>query len=405
MKCCKSMNTTLPSGFNVEQLLERFNQEFGSTDTTTDIQLFFAPGRVNLVGDHTDYTGGFAFPCGIDSGTLLLIRRTKDNQFRMASTNFDLFAQLSKEEISKPFGDNWINYPLGVLDQFVKRGFNIDGIDCLYSGNVPSGAGLSSSASIEMVTAFAINEMFNCQLQLMHLIKMAQAAENDFVGMQCGILDQFSVAMAQDNHAMFLNCATLEHRQVPLALNEHDIILANTNQRRELNDSAYNERVIECERALQLLKSHVSIHALGELTEQDLAANKAVFEQDRIAYQRARHVASENARVRAAVPALEQGRMDVFGQIMNASHDSLRDFFHVSSEPLDQLVNAARAQTGVAGSRLTGGGFGGCTVNLVAKNSHEQFIEQVGQTYQERTGLTADFYSISPSAGVRPVSL
>jgi len=222
--------------------------------------------------------------------------------------------------------------------------------------------------------------------------------------MQCGILDQFSVAMAQENHAIFLNCKTLEHRQVPLALHDFDIILANTNQRRELNDSAYNDRVAECERALQLLAVRLPIQALGELKEWDLETHKDVFVKDHIAYLRARHVSSENARVHAAVRALEQGRMAEFGQIMHASHDSLRDLFHVSSQPLDHLVNAARAQPGVAGSRLTGAGFGGCTVNLIAKNTREQFISQVGQTYHELTGLTADFYAISPGAGVRQVS-
>jgi len=396
------MSNSSINGFNIERLLERFHQKFGAHDN--QVEQYFAPGRVNLVGDHTDYTGGFAFPCGIDSGSLLLIRRTTDNQFRLASTNFDMFAQLSKDQINKTYGDNWINYPLGVIDQFVKRGFDIDGIDCLFSGNVPNGAGLSSSASIEVVTAFAINEIFQCQLSLMDLIEMAQAAENDFVGMQCGILDQFAVAMAQDNHALFLNCTTLEHRQVPLALNDFAIILANTNQRRELNESAYNERVAECERALQLLKPHLSINALGELKEQHLETHKAVFGNDEIAYKRAKHVASENARVHAAVPALEAGRMDVFGQIMNASHDSLRDYFHVSSEPLDHLVNSARQQPGVAGSRLTGAGFGGCTVNLIAKDTTDQFVEQVGQNYQQLTGLTADFYTIFPGAGVRAVS-
>lgn len=396
------MSTHLPEAFNIERLLERFNQKFGSNDNS--VHQFFAPGRVNLVGDHTDYTGGFAFPCGIDSGSLLLIQSTKNNQFRLASTNFDLVAQLSKEDISKPCKDYWVNYPLGVVDQFVKRGFNIDGFDCLFSGNVPNGAGLSSSASIEIVTAFAINELFQCKLDLMELIKMAQAAENEFVGMQCGILDQFSVAMAKENHAMFLNCKTLEYRQIPLALDDFAIVLANTNQRRELNESAYNERVAECERALHLLTTRLPIQALGELKEQDLEAHKEVFAEDNIAYQRAKHVASENARVHAAVLALEHGRMNEFGQIMHSSHDSLRDLYHVSSQPLDHLVNAARAQPFVAGSRLTGAGFGGCTVNLIEKKSTEQFIKQVGQTYHELTGLTADFYAISPGAGVRKVN-
>jgi len=395
------MSTDQVTGFNSERLLERFHQKFGANEN--QVQQFFAPGRVNLVGDHTDYTGGFVFPCGIDSGSLLLIRRTQDNQFRFASTNFDMFAQLSKEQINKTYGDNWINYPLGVVDQFVKRGFDIDGIDCLFSGNVPNAAGLSSSASIEVVTAFAINEIFSCDLPLIELVKMSQAAENDFVGMQCGIMDQFAVAMAKENHALFLDCSTLEYRQVPLTLNEFAIVLANTNQRRELNESAFNERVAECERALQLLKQRLPITALGQLEISQLEQHQDAFSDDKIAYQRAAHVASENARVRAAVPALEQGHMETFGDLMNASHDSLRDQFHVSSEPLDHLVNAARSQSGVAGSRLTGAGFGGCTVNIVSSSSQDQFIANVGEIYQEKTGLTADFYVIRPGGGVRQV--
>jgi len=386
-------------GFNTKRLLERFFEKFGTQNA--NVQHFFAPGRVNLIGDHTDYTGGFVFPCGIDNGSLLLIRRTQDNQFRFASTNFDMLAQLSKEEINKTYGDNWINYPLGVVDQFVKRGFDIDGIDCLFSGNVPNGAGLSSSASIEVVTAFAINEIFNCNLSLIELVKMAQAAENDFVGMQCGIMDQYAVAMATADHAMFLNCATLEHRQVPLDLNDFSIVLANTNQRRELNESAFNDRVAECERALELIKPRVPITALGELAVEQLELHKDAFANDEIAFQRATHVVSENARVKAAIPALEQGQLKIFGQLMNASHDSLRDLFHVSSEALDHLVNIARVQPGVVGSRLTGAGFGGCTVNLVRKLNTEHFITTVAKNYQEKTGLTADFYTITPGSGVR----
>jgi len=395
------VSSTLIKGFNLERLLVRFGEKFGGPEST--VQQFFAPGRVNLIGDHTDYTGGYAFPCAIDSGSMLLIRRTQNKRFGFASTNFDMFAQLSIEQISQTYGDNWINYPLGIVDQFVKRGFDIDGIDCLYSGNVPNGAGLSSSASIEVVTAFAINEIFNCGLSLLELVKMSQAAENDFVGMQCGIMDQFAVAMAKSDHALLLNCETLEYRQVPLSLQDHAIVLANTNQRRELNESAYNERVAECARALALIQTRLPIKNLGELEVKDLEEHQSLFSEDPTALLRAQHITSENARVHAAVPALEQERLDTFGQLMNASHDSLRDCFNVSSEPLDHLVSAARAQSGVLGSRLTGAGFGGCTVNIVEKARCDDFVANVGAIYQQRTGLTADFYTILPSSGVQQV--
>lgn len=391
---------TLP-GFNIDRLLERFFEKYGASDQ--QVQLFFAPGRVNLIGDHTDYTGGLVFPCGIDTGSLLLIRRTNDSQYRFASTNFDMFAQLSKEQISKTYGDNWINYPLGVVDQFVKRGIDINGIDCLFSGNVPNAAGLSSSASIEVVTAFALNSLFNAELPLLDLIHMAQAAENDFVGMQCGIMDQFAVAMAKKDHAIFLNCETLEHRQVPLVLDNHAIVLANTNQRRELNESAYNDRVAECQQALELLQQRLPIKKLGELQIESLEQHSDVFADEQTAYARALHVCTENARVRAAVPTLERGDLSDFGNIMNASHDSLRDHFHVSSDPLDCLVCEARKHQGVMGSRLTGAGFGGCTVNLMLSSVTDTFIKSVGKHYQQTTGLTADFYIITPGTGVRQV--
>jgi len=394
------MTDTSLAGFNVDRLLQRFNDKFGAGQSPAQ---FFAPGRVNLIGDHTDYTGGYVFPCGIDTGSLLLIRRTHNDQYRFASTNFDMFAQLSKDQIDKTYGDNWINYPLGVVDQFVKRGINIDGIDCLFSGNVPNAAGLSSSASIEVVTAFAINKLFNCEFSLLDLIKMSQAAENDFVGMQCGIMDQFAVAMAKQDHAILLNCDSLEHRQVPLKLDQHVLVLANTNQRRELNESAFNDRVAECARALQLLQQRLPVNQLGELKLEQLEKNRALFADDPLAYQRAHHVCTENARVSAAVPALESGDMQLFGSIMNASHESLRNHFHVSSEPLDYLVKAAHAQSGVVGSRLTGAGFGGCTVNLVERDWVTAFIENVGADYQRLSGLTADFYVIAPGDGVREI--
>lgn len=385
------------------RLHERFHEKFGRSETP--ISVFFAPGRVNLIGEYTDFTGGLVFPCAIRQGTTLLIRRTRNSQYRFASTNFDLMAQLEQQEINQTYGDNWINYPLGVLDQFVKHGIELDGFDCLYSGDVPNGAGLSSSASIEVVTAYALDALLGTDLQLMQLVHMAQAAERDFVGMQCGIMDQFAVAFADADHAMQLNCHTLQHRQVPLNLDGYSIVVSNTNQRRELNESAYNNRVSECRQALELLKPLSPISHLGELKPEQLTRHKSVFEQAPVAWSRACHIAHENNRVRAAVPALETGNLAEFGQLMNASHDSLRDLFEVSSEPLDQLVRLAREQPNVLGSRLTGAGFGGCTVSLLPTNDIDLFVRQVGQGYTEATGLTADFYTIEPGDGARTINL
>ena len=228
------------SRLDVRRLRERFVERFGRADLEPDV--FFAPGRVNLIGDHTDYTRGLVFPCGVDRGTLLIARRNHDSRYRLASTNFDLTAELSRDEIERTYGDNWINYPLGVFDRFRRGGVELDGLDCLYAGNIPNGAGLSSSASIEVVTAYAVNELFGAGLSRLELVKLAQAAENEFVGMQCGIMDQFAVAFAEEGHAMLLDCASLHHRQVPLALDRLALIVTNTNQRRGLTESAYNER-------------------------------------------------------------------------------------------------------------------------------------------------------------------
>ena len=383
---------------DVERLHERFLERFGRADIEAEV--FFAPGRVNLIGEYTDFTGGMVFPCGVDRGTLLIARRTHDSRYRLASTNFDLTAELTQEEIERTYGDNWINYPLGVLDRFRRGGVALDGIDCLYAGNIPNGAGLSSSASIEVVTAYAVNALFDAGRSLLELVELAQAAENEFVGMQCGIMDQFAVAFAREGHAMQLDCGSLEHRQVPLALGDHAIVVSNTNQRRELNESAYNERVAECARALAALRERLPLTTLGELSPEDFATHADALADDPVAARRARHIVLENERVRAAVPALESGDLAAFGRLMNDSHESLRELFEVSSEPLDHLVRLAREQPGVLGSRLTGAGFGGCTVTLMRSADVPAFERTVGRAYRDATGLTADFYTIRPGRGV-----
>ena len=383
--------------FDIDRLTERFFERFGRGESPPEV--FFAPGRVNLIGEYTDFSGGLVFPCGVDRGTVLLARRTGDSKFRLASTNFDLFAQLSRDEIGRTYGDNWINYPLGVFDRFRLGGTVLDGIDCLFSGNIPNGAGLSSSASIEVVTACAVNELHGAGLTRLELVQLAQAAENEFVGMQCGIMDQYAVAFAETDHAMQLDCSTLEHRQVSLALGDCAFMVSNTNQRRELNESAYNDRVAECRRALLSLQAVLPLERLGQLTPDMLDQHEKHLDDDPVAARRARHVAEENARVSAAVPLLEAGDLAGFGKLMNASHESLRDLFEVSSGPLDNLVRLAREQSGVLGSRLTGAGFGGCTVTLLPRAGIPAFERKVGRAYKEATGLTADFYTIMPGQG------
>ena len=387
---------------NLVGLQQQFIDKYGDSDQP--VRVFFAPGRVNLIGDHTDYNGGLVFPCAIDYGNTLLIRRCSDNAFKLASTNFDLLATLSKEQTNQKYGDHWVNYPLGVLQQFLQAGHNVDGFECLYSGDVPNAAGLSSSAAIEVVTAFAINELFACKIDLLSLVKLSQRAENQFVGVQCGIMDQFAVAMAQANHAMKLNCQTLECEQTPLDLDSHGILLINTNQRRELSETGYNERVDETQQALALLRNVLDVNELADVSPDQLSKHAGLFTNQPVIMQRARHVVTENDRVIRAVDALRQQNLTLFGQLMFESHVSLRDDYGVSSGPLDTLVKLARNCSGVLGARLTGAGFGGCTVNLINKSNVEGFIAEVTLQYQQQTGLSADFYTVQPSQGVREVT-
>ena len=384
--------------------LERlFIERFG--ESTESIRSFFAPGRVNLIGDHTDYNGGLVFPCAIHYGTTLLIRPTDQKNYQLASTNFDLFAVLSNDQVNQKYGDHWINYPLGVIQQFVNAGDDITGFECLYSGNVPNGAGLSSSASIAVVTAFAINELCDGKRTLLDIIKMAQSAENDFVGVQCGVMDQYAVSMGQSDHAMMLDCETLDCEQIPLELGDHAIVLINTNQRRELSESKYNERVIETRKALEILRQQHDITALVQTTPQQLQDAEDLFgPSNELVYKRARHVVTEHHRVKYAVAALRENNLSGFGQLMFESHASLRDDYDVSSDPLNSLVDIASEVEGVLGARLTGAGFGGCTVNLVHKDQVQELAGRVEVVYPQSTGLTAEFHQITPAQGVRELN-
>ncbi len=388
---------------NNSEIESLFVERFGESEAP--VRVFFAPGRVNLIGDHTDYVGGLVFPCAIHYGTTVVIRPTTKNTFKFASTNFDLVAELESDQVHHKYGDHWINYPLGVLQQFINAGDDIGGFECLYSGNVPNGAGLSSSASISVVTAFALNEIFSCARNLPSLIKIAQAAENDFVGVQCGVMDQYAVTMGQRDHAMMLDCETLQCEQIPLELGDYSIVLFNTNQRRELSESKYNERVVETRSALEVLQQSYPVSQLAQVSPQQLHDSANLFGPDlQTVYRRARHVVTEHQRVKDAVVALRDRNLQLFGQLMFDSHDSLRDDYDVSSNPLNALVAIACETEGVLGARLTGAGFGGCTVNLVHKEHIDNLSVAVAKDYTNQTGLTADCHRITPAQGVREVT-
>ncbi len=362
-------------------------------------RLFHAPGRVNLIGEHTDYNGGLVLPCAIDRGTRLLMRRTESRGIKLSSNNFDLMAILSPEEIANKYGDHWINYPLGVIAQFAKRGYAVEGIECLYAGDVPNGAGLSSSASVTVVTAFAINALFGFKLSPLELVHIARGAENEFVGLACGIMDPYAIAMAQSGHAMALDCGTLSCEQVPLQLDGHHFVISNSNQRRELSESGYNTRFDECVDALSLVQESIDVRDLASVSEAQLETLAGKFASREHLFGRVRHVVSEQSRVVAAGQALHTGDLKQFGQLMCASHRSLAEDFEVSTHALDALVEAAMATSGVLGSRMTGAGFGGCTVSLVANDALDRFESEVAACYHSATGLTADFYRVSPADG------
>jgi len=374
-----------------------FMEKYG--DHKTRIQVYFAPGRVNMIGEHTDYNGGYVFPCALNFGTYLVIRPNDSNIMRLATTNFRFAANVSVKSF-EPQGKHWINYPMGVMDQFVKRGIDLNGMDMMFSGTIPNGAGLSSSASIEMVTAFALNDLLETKLEILDLVKLSQKAENDFVGVKCGIMDQFAAGMGKKDHAVFINCKTLDYETIPLNPGDYKILISNTNKRRGLAGSQYNERRAQCEAAVKILSKAKKIKFLGDLNLQRFNEIKYLITDETI-LKRARHVVSENERVLNAIDALRSDNLKKFGQLMNESHDSLRDDYEVTGVELDTLVNEARKVDGVLGSRMTGAGFGGCTVSLVHNDALNNFTSQVGMAYKVATGLKPDFYIAEIGDGAR----
>jgi galactokinase len=374
---------------NKDQLKESFFSLYDQNEA--GLHLFFSPGRVNLIGEHTDYNGGYVFPCALSFGTYLMVRENNLRTVRFATTNFDHRDEIDLDRPFEKDGNSWINYPVGVLNEFRKKAREIRGVDLLYSGDIPNGAGLSSSASIEMVTAFTMNRLFEFGMKRMELVKLSQQAENQFVGVNCGIMDQFASGMGATDHALFLNCDTLDFERVPLKLEGMKIVIANTNKRRGLADSKYNERRSQCEAAVETIREEKQIRHLSDLTLDDFN-HFAHLIKDETIRRRARHVITENDRTLRAISALNAGDIEAFGQLMNQSHDSLRDDYEVTGKELDTLVEEARKIKGTLGSRMTGAGFGGCTVSIVREADVETFVRDVGKKYEERTGLKADFY-------------
>lgn len=384
-----------------EQLLKEFKEKFGSEG---DIRSYFAPGRVNLIGEHTDYNGGHVFPCALTIGTYAIVRKREDRNFRFYSTNFESLGviEASLDNLKYDKALDWTNYPLGVVWAFIEKGYPVDyGFDMLLFGNIPNGSGLSSSASVEVVTGVALRDLFGYDdISMIDIALFGQYSENNFNGVNCGIMDQFAIAMGKKDQAIFLDTSDLSYTYAPIKLANEKIVIACSNKKRGLGDSKYNERRAECEEALAELQTKLDIKALGELSEEEFESNKDLIKSE-VRQHRAKHAVYENQRTLKAVDALKAGNLEEFGKLMNASHVSLRDDYEVTGIELDTLVENAWEQEGVIGSRMTGAGFGGCTVSIVKTDCVDKFIENVGKAYLEKIGYAADFYVVEIGDGGR----
>lgn len=381
--------------------IDQLKKEFVSIYGEGDFHVYFSPGRVNLIGEHTDYNGGYVFPCAISFGTYCLIRKTSGRTVSLISLNMDYQARVDVEDLNKAIGREWVNYPIGVFAQFMKKGIRFEkGAEIFIYGNVPGGAGLSSSASLEMAVAVAVNDTWNLGIDRIELIKMSQKAEHEFAGVMCGIMDQFASGMGKADHAIFLDCNTLEYDMVPVKLDGVKIVISNTNSPHKLDSGVYNQRVRECQTAVKEISRYKPVNMLAECSMAEFRELENKFE-DKVAMKRARHVISEIERTKEAVDQLKNSNLKRFGELMNASHESLRIDYEVTGLELDTMVEEAWKIEGVIGSRMTGGGFGGCTVSLVEDGSIDEFIEHVGENYKIRTGLSPEFYVAEISDGAK----
>lgn len=381
-----------------ELVLQKFAELFGDTDGA---RAYFAPGRVNMIGEHTDYNAGHVFPCALTIGTYAAARKREDKKLRFYSMNFEQLGVIEStiEQLKPEPEANWTNYPKGVMWAFGEKGYHItSGMDIVLYGNIPNGSGLSSSASIEVLTGFILKDLFGFEVSNTELALIGQFAENQFNGVNCGIMDQFAIAMGKEGHAIFLDTADLSFEYAPILLQDAKIVIACSNKKRGLGDSKYNERRSECEAALAQLQNVIGIQGLGDLTEEQFETYKSAI-TDEVKVKRAKHAVYENRRTVRAVEALKQNDIALFGQLMNESHVSLRDDYEVTGIELDTLVEEAWKVDGVIGSRMTGAGFGGCTVSIVKEEAVARFQEQVGQAYLEKIGYAADFYVVEIGGG------
>jgi len=381
----------------------KFKEIFG---TEGRFKSYFAPGRVNLIGEHTDYNGGHVFPCALTIGTYATVREREDRILNFYSINFDELGILSSsiDNLVYNENENWINYPKAVIWALKDEGYDINhGFDIVYYGTIPNSAGLSSSASLEVLTAYILKDMFKLDIDNTKIALIGQKAENKYVGVNCGIMDQFVIANGKRDNAVFLDTATLEYEYAPIKLEDAKIVIMNTNKKRGLGDSKYNVRRAECEKALQeLQESGLNIKSLGELTEEEFEQNKDAI-KDEIRQKRAKHAVYENQRTLKAVQALKEKNLELFGKLMVDSHNSLRDDYEVTGIELDTLVEVALEQEGVIGARMTGAGFGGCAVSIVKSNKVDKFIRKVEEGYIEKIGYHPECYVVEIGDGPKVI--
>jgi len=403
---------------NTKELSKAFKSTFPNSK---EPRFFYAPGRVNLIGEHIDYNGGYVFPCALTLGTYAAICKREDNTMRLVSANIEPSITITTDDLAFNPAHTWANNPKAVTKLLIDMGHTISGFDLYVWGNLPTNAGLSSSASINVLVATALNTIFDLGLSPIEVALLCQRAENEYLGVNCGIMDQFASAMGRKDHAIFLDCSTLEYKYIPLDLGDYRLVLANTNKPRALTDSKYNERRAECEQALAILQKFCNIKNLCDLNHDphfDELCKQAFDTETEIIYKRAYHAVSENSRVKSATEALTRGELSAFGEAMTASHHSLRDFYEVTGHELDSLAlaahefestkisendSASKPSAKMLGSRMTGAGFGGCTVSIVHKDSVDDFIAQVGTRYTALTGLVADFYVAETDDGAREI--
>ena len=385
----------------LNKLIQEFQKLYGAEG---ELRTYFAPGRVNLIGEHTDYNGGHVFPCALTLGTYAVVRDREDRGLRFYSMNFSSLGVLetSLDDLVPHKEASWTNYPKGVMWAFEKRGFHLThGLDIAIFGDIPAGSGLSSSASLEVLTGIILKDTFGFdQVSMPEIALIGQDSENNFNGCNCGIMDQFASAMGRKDHAIFLDTSTLEYQYAPVLLEDAKIVITNSKVKHSLVNSAYNDRRRECETALSDLQTVTQIKTLGDLSNEAFESFQSAI-KDPVCLKRARHAVHENQRTIQAVEALKNNDIALFGKLMNASHESLKTDYEVSCPEIDLLVDLAQAMPGVIGSRITGGGFGGCTVSIVKNDTVDRFVKEIGSAYQKETGHEAEFYIVEIGDGAR----